>query len=79
MIGRTKRIRVALLPARRSRGLPRVSHAEDRQSQRPRRKKRIDRFSPLPGANTAAPLFYGQTEQTDVIEKFLGSNFICFA
>lgn len=27
-----------------------------------------------PGANTAAPLFYGQTEQADLIEKFLGSN-----
>lgn len=27
-----------------------------------------------PGANTAAPLFYGQTEQVDLIEKFLSSN-----
>jgi Flp pilus assembly protein TadD len=27
-----------------------------------------------PGANTAAPLFYGQTEQADLINKFLGSN-----
>jgi Flp pilus assembly protein TadD len=27
-----------------------------------------------PGANTAAPLFYGQTEQVDLIKKFLGSN-----
>lgn len=27
-----------------------------------------------PGANTAAPLFYGQTEQVDVIKKFLQSN-----
>ena len=27
-----------------------------------------------PGANTAAPLFYGQTDQVDLIEKFLGSN-----
>jgi Flp pilus assembly protein TadD len=27
-----------------------------------------------PGANTAAPLFYGQTEQADLIKKFLESN-----
>ncbi len=29
-----------------------------------------------PGANTAAPLFYGQNEQVDVIRKFLSSNVI---
>jgi Flp pilus assembly protein TadD len=27
-----------------------------------------------PGANTAAPLFYGQNEQVDLIRKFLSSN-----
>ena len=29
-----------------------------------------------PGANTAAPLFYNQTAQADLIEKFLSSNVI---
>ncbi|MFY9609629.1 MAG: tetratricopeptide repeat protein [Blastocatellia bacterium] len=51
--------------------MPRIASRNDRAA-----KKGMIASHRWPGANTAAPLFYGQDEQVEVIRNFLSSNVI---
>jgi Flp pilus assembly protein TadD len=51
--------------------MPRIESSNDRAA-----KNGIIASHRWPGANTAAPAFYGQNEQVDLIRKFLSSNVI---